>query len=115
MDEKSKRKELAADYKSRKVIGGIYIIKNTENSKVLLEGSTDLQGIKNRFDFAKKMDSSISMKLQRDWTTFGKDAFQLEILEELKKNDNQTDQEFADDIQMLKEIWLDKLGDTIFY
>jgi len=31
------------------------------------------------------------------------------VLEELEKNDMQTDREFNDDVKTLKEMWLDKI------
>ncbi|NLA72512.1 MAG: GIY-YIG nuclease family protein [Clostridiales bacterium] len=114
MDNTSK-KELRSQYKEREIIGGIYIIKNKINNKLLLLSAVDLNGSKNRFQFAQNTDSCIHPKLQNDWLKYGHKAFELIILEELKKSSAQTDAEFRADIDLLTEIWLEKLSDESFY
>ena len=113
-DSKTK-KELQAQYKERRIIGGVYVIKNTHNNKLLLETSTDLQGSKNRFEFAKKTGSCIHMKLQTDWTEQGSSEFIYEVLEELEKGEEQSSAEFKADIDLLKEMWLEKLSNRKLY
>jgi hypothetical protein len=109
------KKELAAQYKEREVIGGVYITKNTVSGKMLLEATADLRGAGNRFEFAQKTGSCVNAKLQRDWTELGADKFIFEVLEELKKEPAQTPEEFNEDIAVLKEIWLEKLmGEQLY-
>jgi hypothetical protein len=55
------------------------------------------------------------MKLQSDWNKQGSEQFVFEVLEELKKNETQTMDEFKADIALLKEIWLEKLADNDLY
>ena len=114
MDNKSK-KELQAQYKEREIIGGICAIKNTLNNKILLEGTTDLQASKNRFEFSQKTGSCVHMKLQSDWSKQDGGQFIFEVIEELKKGDTQTAEEFKADIDVLMEIWLEKLSDRDLY
>lgn len=109
------KKELQAQYKEREIIGGVYIIKNMLNQKALFVATTDLQGSKNRFDFSQKTGSCIDLKLQSDWDKQGGGQFVFEVLEELKKGETQTAEEFKADIEILKEIWLDQLPDIDFY
>lgn len=109
------RKELIAQYKEREIIGGVYIIRNTQNNKILLKADANLQGSKNRFEFSQKTGACIELKLQVDWNKDGGKQFVLEVLEELKKSETQTEEEFKTDINILKEIWLDKLSDRDFY
>ena len=104
------KKEILAQYKEREIIGCVFIIKNTLNNKLLLEASTDLQSVRNRFEFAHKTGSCINPKLQKDWSEHGSGAFVLEILEELKKGSSQTDAGFRADVDFLKETWFDKLS-----
>lgn len=91
------------------------MIKNTVSGKLLLLSTRNLQGCINRFDFSKKTNSCVDIKLQKDWQTFGGDVFQLEVLEELEKKVSQTPKEFADDIKMLEELWLEKLNSENMY
>lgn len=113
--EKQNKKEKLAEYKERKITGGIYVIENTASGKSLLMSSPDLQGCKNRFMFSQKTNSCVDMKLQKDWETFGAGAFQLKVLEELEKKDTQTSKEFSEDIKMLHELYLEKLNPEEMY
>jgi len=109
------KKKLIAAYKERDVIGGVYVIKNNATGKLLLESTLELAGSKNRFEFSQKTGSAVSFKLQKDWNTYGKDAFTFEVLEELKKGESQTAEEFGADIKLLKEIWQEKLSAEDLY
>lgn len=111
----NQRKELQVQYKEREIIGGIYSIKNGLNNRILLAGTTDLRGSKNRFEFSQKTGSCVDMKLQDDWNKQGGEQFVLEVLEELKKGETQTAAEFKADIDMLKEMWIENLSDRNFY
>ena len=113
-DNKAK-KELQAQYKEREIIGGVYVIKNVLNNKILLVATTDLQGSKNRFEFSQKTGSCVDMKLQDDWDKQSSGQFVFETLDELKKGKTQTAEEFKTDIGVLKEMWLDRLSDRDFY
>ncbi|MFZ2539291.1 MAG: GIY-YIG nuclease family protein [Oscillospiraceae bacterium] len=114
MENKSKKEQIAK-YKEREQIGGICIIRNTVTNKILLISTTDLQGSKNSFEFSQKVGSCASMKLQKDFTEFGVSAFSFEVLEELKKGENQTDEEFKQDIKLLNQIWTENLADKNLY
>jgi hypothetical protein len=99
----------------REMIGGICAIKNTITGKVLIESSLDISGSRNRYEFCKKTGSAVSLKLQTDWAAFGADAFAFEVLEELKKSENQTTEEFSADIKLLKEICLERFKSDELY
>jgi hypothetical protein len=109
------KKELQAQYKEKKVIGGVYAIKNTQKNKLLVEAATDLRGGKNRFEFAKKTGSCVNMKLQADWKECGADKFVFEVLEELEKAETLTPAEFKAEVDLLKEMWLEKLSSSDLY
>lgn len=113
--DKQLRKEILAAYKERQVTGGIYIIKNTVNGKMLLLSAADLQGAKNRFEFCRLMNSCTYVKLQKDWEQLGADSFVFETLEDLKTQEGQTSKEFKDELKVLEELWLEKLnGDKLY-
>ena len=113
-DNKSK-KELQSIYKEREIIGGVFAIKNTLNDKLFLDATTDLRGIKNRFEFSQKTGSCTLMKLQSDWSKYGGDIFVFEVLEELAKSSMQTNDEFKADVNLLKAMWLEKLSGSDLY
>lgn len=114
MDQENK-KRIAAEYKERKVIGGICAVKNTANGKLLLLTAPDIPGMRNRFEFSQKMNSCINLKLQKDWTEYGNDSFCFEVLEELKKKEDQTSKEFSEDLKVLEEMWREKFEAAQLY
>jgi len=113
--EKLEKKELIAAYKGRKEIGGICVIKNTINGKMLLLSAPDLQGYKNRFNFSQQTGSCVNIKLQEDWGNFGAQAFTFDILEELEKKETQSPKEFKEDLKTLMELWHEKFAADILY
>jgi membrane carboxypeptidase/penicillin-binding protein len=115
LEDKKTKKEILAQYKEREIIGGVYAITNALNNKSLLEATTDLRQSKNRFDFSQSTGSCVHMKRQSDWNEQNGKQFVFEVIDELKKNETQTVEEFKADIDMLKKIWADKLSDREMY
>jgi hypothetical protein len=109
------KKELINEYKNKKQIGGICKITNIKTGKILLITAPNIEAIKNRFEFSKKMDSCINCKLQNDWNKYGSDSFDFEIIEELEENNEQTAKEFNEDLNLLLEIYLNKLSNEDMY
>jgi hypothetical protein len=115
LKDKKTKKELIAQYKGREIIGGVYAIKNTLNNKLLLRAAVDLKGSKNRFEFSLKTGSCVDMKLQNDWNKQGGEQFVFEVLEEFKKDETQTEEGYKADIEVLREMWIEKLSDRDLY
>ena len=109
------KKKIISEYKQRLEIGGVIAVKNSITGKVLLEATRDVEGYKNRFEFSKKTGSAVSLKLAQDCKTYGADAFILEVLETIKKGENQTPKEFSDDVKLLKELWHEKFSADMLY
>jgi len=104
------RKELIRKYKERKVTGGVYRILNTQNGKYLLASCIDLKGDRNRFDFSVSTGSCVQLKLQKDWNQFGPKAFKFEVLDELKKDPEQDNTAFREELRLLEEMWRERLS-----
>lgn len=113
--DKNRKKELLLQYKERKVIGGVYVIRNKENGKMLLLSALDLNGSKNRFEFSKQTGSCSYIKLQSDWNKLGWDMFEFEVLEKIEKKPEQTDGEFKEDVKLLEEMHLSKISKDSLY
>ena len=114
MDSNSK-KELQAKYKEREIIGGVFLIRNTLTNKVLIEGATDLNSSRNRFEFSRKTGSCVYLKLRDDWMKQEHSQFVFEVLEELKKSETQTNAGFKEDIELLRDMWLEKFAGENLY
>ncbi len=96
-------------YKNRAIIGGVYYVKCNSNNKLWILTTTDMQGIKNRFEFSVSINSCPETCMIKAWNQFGASAFTFEILEEMQKKETQTDREFSDDLNTLLEIWTENL------
>jgi hypothetical protein len=102
------KKDLIAAYKQRTQIGGIYAVTNTETGKSLVLASADIGGIRKRYEFSAMMGGCFHPKLQQDANRYGSASFSFSVLEELEKKSTQTDREFADDLDVLLSMWLEK-------
>jgi hypothetical protein len=111
------RKKLISAYKerSRTDTGGVYMIKNTKNGKILLEVASDIEAAANRFSFAQKMGGCINYKLNKEWAAYGSDAFTFEIAETIDKNEEQSPVQFREDLNVLKKMWAEKFEPDALY
>lgn len=104
----AKRKALLDSYKNRTVIGGVYRITCSGNQRGWLRSTTDLKGAKNRFEQSVSLKGAPEPAMLRELNDYGAASFSFTVLEELKKNETQTDPEFAEDVQTLFELWQEK-------
>lgn len=104
-----RRKELKAQYKARKVTGGIYRVVNKETGRFYLQSTDDMQATHNLFDNWRVFGNCSLPPIQQDWKTYGADAFEVEELDWLEKKETQTLREFMDDLKVLLELWSEKL------
>jgi hypothetical protein len=109
------KQELRNSYRERPVIGGIYAIKNTTTGRMLIASSANIQGAENRFVFAADSPTSLNFKLLPDVREYGIDAFAFEVLEKLEKKAEQSSEEFAADLEVLLELWREKIGSSLQY
>jgi len=104
--DKKRRKELLEQYKELKTYMGIYQIKNNVNGKVFIDSCSNL---KNRWLTLKMhldMGRHPNAELQKDWNTFGPEAFSYEVLEQ-KEADKVEDIRW--ELKKMKKKWLEKL------
>lgn len=113
MSQTDKRK-LREQYNARKITGGVFVIKNSKTGKMLLQWAADLQGSRNRFEFSKKTGSCVNLILQREWNIYGADAFDFEILNQLDMKDEQTQNEFTEEIKLLETMWRERLEGRLY-
>ena len=109
------KKDLIAAYKQRAQIGGIYAVTNTQTGKSLVLASADIGGIRKRYEFAEATGGCFHPKLQQDVNRFGAGAFSFAVLEEMEKKNTQTDREFAEDLEVLLTMWLEKYDPEKLY
>jgi hypothetical protein len=103
MDKQQKR-QIASDYKRKMQQGGVYAIYCTQNGKRLLLSTADMQGSRNRYDFAQITGGCIHPKMRDDWAKYGGAAFIFEVVETLQQQETQTDAEFHKEVAALLEM-----------
>lgn len=112
---KEKKKELVMDYKLRPTSGGVYRIVNLESGRYLLGTNFDLPSFQNRFQFSRKTGSCMHVKLQRDWSLLGPEQFQLEILEEIQQQPEETRDHFKGRLKEIEQAWSLKFDQALRY
>ncbi len=110
--DKEQRKKLQQQYSERSVVGGVYAIKNADSGKMLLLSTLDMPGSLNRFGFALQTGGCVHPKLRDEW---GQTPFTMEVIEELKKKQDQTEKEFAQEVQALFELTVERYSPEKLY
>ncbi|MCB0171181.1 MAG: GIY-YIG nuclease family protein [Anaerolineae bacterium] len=102
------KKDIKREYKEREKQAGVFQVKNTENGKVLLGSSLNLDGPLNAHKFMLTVGSHRNKVLQQEWNEYGPDAFVFEILEVVKVKDD-PNFNLSDELTLLEQIWLEEL------
>lgn len=110
-----KRQRMKEAYQKRVSAGGVYVLENASTGKKLLLSETDLTGAENRFRFMQMTGSCPNQKLRFAWKESGPEAFRFQVLERLEQKEEQTKEEFLEDLKLLEEIWREKLGEETLY
>ena len=105
---------MATAYKQSFRPMGVYQIRNTENGKVLVGGSMDLDGMNNRLTFSKQMNANTFLELKDDWNRYGGNVFVFEELDRINPREEQMNdpselKAYKDEVGTLLELWLEKL------
>ncbi|MEK4028106.1 GIY-YIG nuclease family protein [Pseudobacillus sp. FSL P4-0506] len=104
MDQK---KILKQQYKETKIEAGIYQIKNKKNGKVFIGSTRNLKTLNGK-RFELEVGTNTNKHLQSEWKEFGKDTFEFEVLEVLKKKETGYFDE-KKELERLEDKWLAKL------
>ena len=101
-------KELAQAYKLIKPQIGVFQIKNEQNGKLLIGGSTDLRAIWNRNKTELNFGSHRNKNLQTDWNTFGENAFTFTILSEIEQKEGEK-VDYPKQVKTLEGMFIEEL------
>jgi len=103
----NRRKELQEQAKEVKIEAGIYCIRNERNGKVFVDSTPNLKTI-NGQKFMLQMGTHLNRQLQAEWKEYGEQAFTIEVLEVLKKEDNPYF-DAKDALAKLLKRWMEQL------
>ena len=110
------RKTRIREYKETPRPAGVYQVRNSVTGRSLIGSTTDLPGMLNRQRFQLENGSHPDKELQKDWSEFGSDKFEFEILDQLEPSDD-PNYDPAEDLISLKNMWIEKLkesGETLY-
>lgn len=108
------RKALIREYKDNPRPAGIFKVRNTTNSKVLIGSTPDLPGMLNRQRFQLEMGSHPDKELQADWNELGPDAFEISVLDTLEPAEEPST-DAREELRLLHQMWLERLTDSQLY
>ena len=108
MDTDMKRR-LKDEYKQKLNVGAVYVLECRGNHRRWIRSTTNIQGIRNRFQFAASMKVCPDPVTRSECDQYGCDSISLAVLEELQMKEGQTVKEFSDEIELLQELWTEKL------
>lgn len=102
------KKQLKQAYKETPKIMGIYRILNKKDNKMFLGASHDIQARLNRHQAELNFGVHRLKSLQSDWQRLGSDAFQFEMVEELKPPKDTPNYDPTEDLETLLECLLEQ-------
>lgn len=103
-----RKKELKQMYKETTVEAGVFQIKNTKNGKIFIGSTRNIKTL-NGVKFMLQNNGHRNKELQEDWNQLGQDAFDIEVLEKLKKNEDDPYYNEKEALGELEEKWLEQL------
>lgn len=107
----NRKKELKEQYRQLKPEMGVYLIRSNRSGKCLLEATPRLKATINRVKFQLEYGSYSNRELQKEWTEYGEDNFIFEILEILEYEKDETKTDYADELELLRMDWEEKMTD----
>jgi len=103
------RKTRIREYKETARPAGVYRIRNVVSGKSLVGSNKDVPAMLNRLRFQLEAGLHPNRELQRDWNDCGEAAFAFETLDLLEPSED-GDTDLAEDLQMLEQLWREKLA-----
>lgn len=105
----NRKKEMKEMYKHMKPNMGLFVIKCNVDNKCYIEGSQDLKSNINSAKFKLEAGLHPNRELQKYWKEYGESSFTIEILEQLKYDEEEAKDDYTEELLILKVIWEDKL------
>lgn len=110
MLDKQRKKQLQQQYMQMKPDMGIFVIRNKQTGKSHLVTSQNLKGKMNSIRFQLNFGNYPAKELQQDWTTLGENQFEVEILEKLKYDKDESKTDYGEELDILRMMWVERLA-----
>ena len=105
----NRRKELVEQYKQMKPDMGIFWVRCKDSSKCFLETSRNLKGKMNSTRFQLDAGNHPYQQLQKEWKELGAEHFDIEVLELLKYDKDESKTDYSEELAILKMVWEERL------
>jgi hypothetical protein len=102
------RKQAIREFKERKPLRGVFVVRCTASGEVWVGSSLNLGATRNGSWAALRLGSHHSRSLQNEWNVHGEPAFQYEILEQL--DDDVSAMAVKDLLKEKKGQWVARFG-----
>lgn len=100
------KKELKEMYKDMKIEAGVFTMTNTQIGKLFVGSFNNLKRL-NGFQFMLKTNTHTNKVLQADYNLYGQEAFEVKIVEYLKKKKKAI--LMKKELEKLEQKWLETL------
>lgn len=108
--ESNRKKELKLQYREMKHPMGIYIIRSKSDNKCFLEATANLKARMNSSIVKLQSGFHPNRELTKAWKEQGEENFEMEILENLEYDKDETKTDYSEELAVLQFIWEEKLG-----
>lgn len=88
---------------------GVFIIRPREGMKCYLQAAGDLRGVMNGALARLNGGMHPNRGLQKEWSELGAERFEMEILERMPYDKDESKTDYSDELALLQMIWEDKL------
>jgi hypothetical protein len=114
MNDKLRRKELAAQYKQEKRQAGIYRVIHNATGRYYLSHSRNMKSTEGRLKFALSTGSYgfLDKPLIEMIDEYGRDALEFEVLETLEFDDDISRDKMESELAALLDLWREKFTDS---
>jgi hypothetical protein len=117
MTDRSRRREIKANYKETHPEAGVYALRNRQNGKVLIGSALNLASMRSKLAFARSTNSpgALDLRLRTEIETYGVDAFELEILESIQPPPEQSDADIRNELDALEALHREEIDPALRY
>ena len=95
---------LKQEYLETKIRAGAYAIRNLVTGRVLVAGSTNVQGALNRHRFELRQGTHRNPLLSQEWLLHGESSFNFEVLDMVKPREDSAF-DVARELEELVALW----------
>lgn len=105
------KKDLKEEYKQIKPGMGVFQIRNTVNGRFFVGSSINLDAMWNRCKMQLDWGKHPNTELQHDWKEIGSSSFVFEVISDLKYRDDDVNNDYKQEVEILKKIVVENMGD----